>query len=355
MYMQLGSLARARASLTRAVARPLLGADSIRNVLLGARYRKLVAQGLDPHIATVLAIEKLTKHSEIWTMTPEEARIALAEGVRISEDPPEADVETRDTFLRADGTTIPARTYAPRGLSAPSPGLLYIHGGGWVTGDIDTHDTLCRRIAVDARIRVVSISYRLAPEHRFPAAADDAVLAFRALVRRAGELGIDTSRIAVGGDSAGGNLSAVVGLETRKDDVRPALQLLLYPALDATCELPSHAANSQDYYLTERSIGWYMNHYFRSDASVKKNPRLSPLWEADVTGAPPALVYAAEFDPLRDEALAYAERLREVNIPADVHYCKGLIHGFALMTGLSPAAMKTTREMAKTLGDALRK
>lgn len=352
--MQLGSFGRARAALTRAVARPVLGATSIRSTLLGKRYRALVAQGLDPHIATVLAIEKFTKHSEIWTMTPHAARVALAEGVLISEDPPDSDLDVRDTFLRGPAATIPARTYTPRGLAAPSPALLFIHGGGWVTGDIDTHDTLCRRLAHEAHIRVVSISYRLAPEHRFPTAADDAVAAFRALVLRAPELGIDPHRIAVGGDSAGGNLSAVVGLETRKDDVRPALQLLLYPALDATCSLPSHTTNSDNYYLTERSIAWYMDHYFRSDTSVKKNPRLSPLWETDVAGAPPALIVAAEFDPLRDEALAYAERLRAVNIPVDVQFCKGLIHGFSLMTALSPAAMDATLEMARALGKSLR-
>lgn len=231
---------------------------------------------------------------------------------------------------------------------------MFIHGGGWVTGDIDSHDTLCRRIAHEGNVRVVSVEYGLSPEHRFPVAVDDVVAAFRSVAARADDLQLDPQRIAVGGDSAGGNLSAVVALETRSDAVRPAVQLLIYPALDATCSFPSHRENGSHYYLTSSSIAWYTEHYLGGDTSLRTDPRVSPYLAPDLTGLPPAIVVIAGFDPLRDEAVAYAERLRAAGVDVDVQMADGLIHGFALMTGLSEAARLATTKMALTLGQRLR-
>lgn len=346
-------VADVRVVLTRALARIMLGQRRLRPFLLGRRYRDLVVKGLDPHLGVVLSLEHITKHSEIWNQTPEEARAMLREGVRIAERVPSASVRTRDVELKGSEGPLRARLYEPEGLARPSGGLVYIHGGGWVTGDLDTHHTLCRRLALLGNIRVIAITYGLAPENRFPKAADDAVAAFRDVAARAGEFGIDSTRIGVGGDSAGGNLSAVVALETRGDAVRPRLQALLYPALDATCTLPSHTENGKNFYLTRESIDWYCHHYFRNEDALRKHPRVSPLHAPDVAGAAPALVVIAEFDPLRDEAIAYAKRLREAGVPVDERMAKGLIHGFALMTALSSAALEATEDMARAIGEAL--
>ena len=277
----------------------------------------------------------------------------LAESAAIVEDPPSGDVMVNELLIPGPGVAIPARRYVPVGLAAPSPGLVFFHGGGWVAGDLDTHDTLCRILALEGRLRVIAVDYRLAPEHPFPAAVDDAMAAFRWVAREAESLGVDPAKIAVGGDSAGGNLSAVVGLRTREDQRKPALAALLYPAVDATCASASHRELGRGYYLTEATITWYRDHYLGKDATKRLLPDASPLFEPDLAGAPPSLVVTAAFDPLRDEAIAYAARLREAGVPVREERVAGMIHGF-LNAGLSRGAREARARIAREIGRTLR-
>lgn len=222
---------------------------------------------------------------------------------------------------------IPLRVYTPPG-PRPHPVLVYFHGGGWVTGDLDSSDTRCRILADWARCLVVSVDYRLAPEHPFPAAADDSFAATTWVAEHAAELGADPRRIAVGGDSAGGNLAAVVALMAR-DRGGPSLvfQYLVYPVVDCDLDRPSHKDNGRGYGLTREGMAWYFEQYV-PDAARRTDPLVSPIRAKDLSGLPPALVITAEFDPLRDEGEAYAEALRAAGVPVTVTRYDGMVHGF---------------------------
>jgi acetyl esterase len=208
---------------------------------------------------------------------------------------------------------------------------VYFHGGGWVIGDLDTHDTFCRQLANGAGCAVLSIDYRMGPEHRFPAAVDDCLAALDWAAREADALGLDASRLAVGGDSAGGNLAAVAALATR-DAGGPSLayQLLIYPATDMRRGAPSHARNGQGYLLTTETMAWYHDHYI-DDPRHDHDWRASPLLHPDLAGLPPALVLTAGYDPLRDEGLEYAQRLSEAGNRVSYVCFERQIHGFILM------------------------
>jgi acetyl esterase/lipase len=347
--VKLSPLSRARVALLRSLVRAIFASTPLRDRLARSR----VARGLDPDLAVLLALDARTHDSEIWRGSPARARHKIAASAAIVEDPPPGEVAVDDRSLRGPGGAIRARRYVPAGLAAPSPGLVFFHGGGWVTGNLDTHDALCRVLAIEGRLRVVAIDYRLAPEHPFPAATDDALTAFRWVAGEAESLGIDPQQIAVGGDSAGGNLSAVVSLRTREDARRPALAALLYPGLDATCSSPSHRELGKGFFLTSEAMEWYLNHYLGKDPATRLNPDASPLFAPDLAGSPPTLVVSAAFDPLRDEAIAYAARLREAGVTVREDRVAGMIHGF-LNVGLSRAASRATERIARTLGTALR-
>jgi len=237
--------------------------------------------------------------------------------------------------LSADGPhgTIPLRLYRPVGSAAEArlPVLVYYHGGGWVIGDLETHDTLCRELANGAACAVVSVDYRLGPENRFPAAVDDCIAATRWVRANAAELGIDAALLAVGGDSAGGNLAAVVTIALRDSGDPPiAFQLLIYPATDMRRTAPSHTSNGQGYVLTSDTITYFHDHYI-DDAAHDLDWRASPLLHPDLSRLPPALVLTAGFDPLRDEGLAYADALAAAG-NATTYVCfDRQIHGFILM------------------------
>jgi acetyl esterase len=253
----------------------------------------------------------------------------------------------------ADGR-LPARLYVGPDAPTPSPLLVYFHGGGWTTGSLDSHDNLCRFLARDAAIRVLSVAYRLAPEAPFPAAPDDCLASFEDAVARAAELDADAARIAVGGDSAGGNLAAVVSIDaSRSGGPKPCLQLLIYPVTQiGDRSRRSYSLFGSGYYLTEADMDFYDSCYL-TDAAKAEDPRVSPLRCEDLTGLPRAIVVAAGFDPLRDEVLEYAERLREAGVEVDVHRVPGLPHGFANVVAAGRAAPAAMRGVASALANAL--
>ena len=263
-----------------------------------------------------------------------EARAGYRDRRTVLQPTPQDVAEVR--ALTADGPhgAIPLRLYRPVRSDAgggSAPVLVYFHGGGWVIGDLDTHDTLCRELANESGAIVVAVDYRLGPEHRFPAAYDDALAATRWVHAHATSLGIDATRIAVGGDSAGGNLAAAVCLGARDaGDLPIAFQLLIYPATDMRRGHSSHATNGQGYLLTSATIAWFHDHYI-DDAAHDLDWRASPLLAADHGGLPPALVVTAGFDPLCDEGLAYAAALTGAGGRAS-HVCfERQIHGFITM------------------------
>ncbi|MET3439281.1 acetyl esterase [Variovorax paradoxus] len=267
------------------------------------------------------------------TLSPAEARAFYRD--RRAATQPEAPQVAEVRELKADGPhgAIPVRLYRPLGAAADAalPVLVYFHGGGWVIGDLDTHDVLCRSLANGAGCAVASIDYRMGPEHRFPAAVDDVLAATRWVRREAVSLGLDAGRLAVGGDSAGGNLAAVAAIAARDaGDLPIAFQLLIYPATDMRRGHPSHQANGQGYLLTSDTMTYFHDHYI-DDARHDLDWRASPLLHTDLSGLPPALVLTAGYDPLRDEGMAYAEALTAAGNRAAYVCFERQIHGFITM------------------------
>jgi acetyl esterase len=242
------------------------------------------------------------------------------------------------------------RVYRPS--SDILPALVFFHGGGWTIGDLDTHDVLCRQLAAGARCAVFSVDYRLAPENPFPAAVDDAVAATKYLISNPGPLKIDASRIAVGGDSAGGNLAAVVALELRKHNL--AFQLLIYPATDQRCEFDSHSRNGEGYLLTKDAIGFFRGGYL-PDANDWTDWRASPLLAADHRGVAPAYVLTAGFDPLLDEGRAYAKKLSAAGVAVEYREYADMVHGFMLFGGVVDTANAAVAECCARLRTAFEK
>jgi len=244
---------------------------------------------------------------------------------------------------------IPLRIYTPTG-SAPFPILVYFHGGGWVLGSLETHDGVCRSLAAGAGCIVVSVDYRLAPEHRYPAAPDDCYAATQWVHAHASELGGDAKRIAIGGDSAGGNLTAVVAQMAHDRGAPPLVfQLLIYPATDARYDTPSYRDNASGYLLTTDDMRWFWDHYLGDAPERRDEPYASPLRAKSLTGLPPALVITAEFDPLRDEGEAYAARLKQAGVPTRATRYDGTIHGFFGMGAMIDKANDAVKEACGTL------
>jgi acetyl esterase len=290
----------------------------------------------------------------VETMTGAEARAHVKRMVAsLATDPePVARVENR-SILGPDGA-VPVRIYWPQERpEAPLPALVYFHGGGWVICDLDTHDPTCRAITNSVGCVVVSVDYRLAPEHKFPAAAEDAYAATLWVAANAIDLGVDATRIAVGGDSAGGNLTAAVALMARDRHVPDIVfQLMVYPVTDLTAmDTPSHRENGEGYFLTTAAMDWYRRQYL-ADLSEAAHPYASPLQTADLGGLPPALVITAELDPLRDEGEAYAARLWDAGVSATASRYDGVFHGFAALGVLLDAAKQANEEAYAALREA---
>ena len=285
---------------------------------------------LDPQARALIDLMLERGVPPTHTLTPAQARSFYRDRRTFTQPEPPAVAEVRE--LQAGG--IPLRLYRPAGSRSEDtlPVLVYFHGGGWTIGDLDTHDVLCRQLAQACGGAVVSVDYRLGPEHRFPAAVDDCVAATRWVREQAGALGLDASRLAVGGDSAGGNLAAVVCLALREaGEPLPGFQLLIYPATDMRALAPSHESNGQGYLLTRDSVAYYRGHYLGEDVALRSDWRVSPLLASDHRGLPPALVLTAGFDPLRDEGLQYADALSAAGVPAQYLCFERQIHGFITM------------------------
>ena len=249
---------------------------------------------------------------------------------------------------------VAVRAYRPV-LGGSLPALVFFHGGGWTIGDVDTHDVLCRQLAMDAHCAVFSVDYRLAPEHPFPAAVEDCVLATEYVHRNANALNVDPRRIAVGGDSAGGNLAAVVALMARDRGAPPlAYQLLIYPATDQRCEFASHERNAEGYLLTRDAIRFFRNAYL-PDAKDHTDWRASPLLAASHANLPPAFVLTAGYDPLVDEGRAYAERLANAGVEVAYKEYSDMVHGFVLFGGVLDTANAAVADCAERLREAFKK
>ena len=280
---------------------------------------------------------------------PEEARAMNRAGAETVGGPKLAMARVEDLELPGPGGPIPMRFYTPPGAKEPMPLLVYYHGGGWVIGDLDTHDGVCRFLAANAGVLVLSVGYRLAPEHPFPAAVEDAFAAFTWASEQAVGLGADARQIAVGGDSAGGNLAAVVSVLARDaGGPDPAMQLLVYPVTDADDDRPSRRLFAEGFLLTKADMDYFEGHYLPQAGSAK-DPRVSVLRTDDLSGLPPAYVVTAGFDPLRDEGEAYAARMREAGVRVALRRQPGLVHSFANLTAVSRTSRAAMLEVAGAL------
>jgi len=256
-----------------------------------------------------------------------------------------------DVTIPGPDAPIPTRLYAPDSPD-PCPIILYLHGGGYVKGGIEESDAFCRNLACVSRHLVLSIDYRLAPEHRFPAALDDAIAATVWVRSHAAELGGAPGAIVICGESAGGNLAAVTCLRLRSSPQSVIRhQVLLQPVIDFTLSFPSMAMPSTECLVPREDLAWYYRTY-GGDACDPRDPRVSPIFAQDLSGLPPALIIAAEYDTLRDEAEAYAQRLRGAGVPAHYICAEGMVHGFLQMRGIVPDAQTATEEIARALNGA---
>jgi acetyl esterase/lipase len=303
---------------------------------------------LDPDAAAVFKAFQEAGRPAYETLTAAEAREFYLQARFVSNpEPPELD-NVQPLMIPSPTGSIPARIYTPKHLRKAdglSPCLVFFHGGGWVIGDLDSHDVVCRKLADEGQLIVVPVDYRLAPEHKFPAAVDDAITATTWIAGNARQFGIDASRLSVGGDSAGGNLAAVVAIAAR-DGNGPAIasQVLIYPAIDFAMTHPSHSEPETSLLLTHSVIRWFRDHYLNSAADVH-DWRASPARAKTLVGLPPAYVLTAGADPLRDEGDEYAKRLKEAGVNVTYRTFPGQFHGFFTMGKLLQQANVAASEI----------
>jgi acetyl esterase len=291
---------------------------------------------------------------KLWDLAPAEGREMYRAMAAALEPPGLAIGKIENTIMPGPGGgEIKLRVYTPvAGGGAALPCLVYFHGGGWVIGDLDTHDALCRTLANETGARVVAVDYRLAPEHKFPAAADDAYAAVKWVEQNASKLGVDANRIAVAGDSAGGNLSAVVALMAKqKGGPRIVFQLLIYPVTQARANTASMSTFAEGYFLEKKTMEWFFDQYLDPGADLN-DWRVSPLAAADLAGLPRAYVVTAGFDPLKDEGKAYADKLNHAGVAAVYVDYPGMVHGFFNMSGVVPTAREAIADAAKAMRKA---
>jgi acetyl esterase len=309
-------------------------------------------QRLEPEVRLAQRLLELDPPPPLESLPVTLARARLEHDARVFHGPRVEIDAVRDLEVAGAAGRLPARLYVGRARTT-SPLLVFFHGGGWTVGSIESHDNLCRFLAREVGLRVLSVGYRLAPESRFPAAAEDALASFRDAVARAEELGADAGAIAVGGDSAGGNLATVAALLAREEGgTTPAFQLLIYPVVELHGrDRASYRLFGDGFYLTRAEMDWYDANYL-ADPEDAGDWRASPL-HADLAGLPPALVVIAGFDPLRDECEEYARRLADAGVEVEVRRAAGLPHGFANAASVGRAAPAAMREVAAALRDRL--
>ncbi len=287
----------------------------------------------------------------IQELSVADVRAGMARMVALAEAPEVG--ETKELQVPISGETVPVRLYRPAGLTGTQPLLVWFHGGGWVVGDLETADPTARDLCARSEIPVASVDYPLAPERPFPGPPEACYQVVRWLADHASEVGVDASRLAVGGDSAGGNLAAVCALLARDRGGPPlAFQLLVYPATDCLGSYPSVRQNGEGYLLTADAMAWFAAKYL-PDGCDPKDPAASPIYAADLAGLPPALVITAQYDPLRDEGEAYAKRMEQVGVPVTASRYDGMVHGFFGMTAVVESAQKAMAEAAGALRSAL--
>lgn len=329
-------LARALAALPPSVQLRLSGRPAVR----------IDGDTLAPEVQLTLALRERRNEPPLESVTPAEARLARRRLAAVAAGKPVDVGAVRDLEIDAD-EPLRARHYAPEERGGPHPLLVFFHGGGFVFGDLDTHDGVCRLLCRHAGAHVLAIDYRLAPEHPFPAAVEDARAALRWAFANAAELGADERRVGVGGDSAGGTLAAVVSqLAARDGGPAPVLQLLIYPATHYEGPGRSRELFGEGFLLTSAAIDWFDGHYLGAAGAHGSDPRASPLLAEDLSGLAPAYVVTAAFDPLRDEGEAYAEALRAAGTPATLRRFPGFIHAFIGAAGISRACHDAVVEIA---------
>ncbi len=304
---------------------------------------------VDAQVQVVLDAIDASGRTPITSVTPDELRVLFQVSPEMAGQP-DTLARTEDMVAEGPDGPVPVRVYRPE-APQPLPLVVFFHGGGWVIGDVPTYDGFCQHLAVETPAVVVSVEYRLAPEHPFPAGLSDCEAATRWAATHAAELGA-TGRLAVAGDSAGGNLAAVVARRAR-DAGGPAIsfQLLCYPVTDGTGSSASVTENAEGYLLTKADMEWFIGHYL--DGTDPMDPDVSPLFAKDLSGIAPALVITAEYDPLRDEGEAYAARLAEAGVAATAVRYDGMIHGFLSMDAVVDAGRRGLAEAAAALGAAL--
>jgi acetyl esterase len=307
---------------------------------------------LDPDAAAVFKAFQDAGRPPYESGTPAEARELYLKGRVVSNPEPPELKSVQPLAIPSPAGSIPARIYTPmilRQAAGMAPCLVFFHGGGWVIGDLDSHDVVCRKLADAGQLIVISVDYRLAPEHKFPAAVDDAITATAWIAANARQLGIDASKLSVGGDSAGGNLATVVSLAAR-DSNGPAIsgQVLIYPATDFAMTHPSHREPETSILLTHSVIRWFRDHYL-SGATDAADWRASPARATTLAGLPPAYVLTAGADPLRDEGDEYAQRLNDAGVPVTHRSFPGQFHGFITMGKLLQQANVAAAEIGDWL------
>jgi acetyl esterase len=314
-----------------------------------------MTQTLAPPLTAKMAgvVERMARahQAPYYTLTPAEAKAAYEKGAGVLEVPKPQLGRVEDFAIPArDGHPLPARLYAPS--HAVLPVLLFFHGGGFTVGSIATHDTLCRVLSEKSGCAVVSVDYRLAPEHKFPTASNDAWDAVQFLAQSAAELGLDGTRLALGGDSAGGTLAAVCAILARDAGLPVALQMLFYPGTTAHQDTPSHRRFADGPLLGEALITWFFAQYVNTPVD-RDDWRFAPLNAEDVEGVAPAWIGLAECDPVVDEGIAYADKLRAAGVPVALEIYRGVIHEFVKMGRAIPEALQAQADAARALKEAL--
>jgi acetyl esterase len=322
--------------------------DPVKRALLGGRSITIDGNTLDVTLQLLLAGQKalgldgLVADDDVAAARAQLELLSASYARRIPVS------QVHDLTVNGAAGSLPARHYRPAESGAPL--LVFFHGGGHAIGSLDTHDDLCREICRSGAVHVLSVDYRLAPEHKAPAGADDAYAAYLWAREHAAELGADPGRVAVGGDSAGGNLAAVVSLRARAAAVpAPALQLLLYPVVDHGAQTRSRTLFADGFFLTRHDMDWFTGHFLDGAAVDGNDPDVSPLLAADHSGLAPALIATAGFDPLRDEGRQYAEALRAAGTPVDYREYGSVVHAFANFFPLGGASAAATADVISAM------